>query len=150
MNDYSQIRLLSGELGSSSGNNGNSGLGTSGGNLGNGITISSNSNNNSNTSGNGNFSGRVLLVSKDERLYALKEYHIESEAQCNRFDAELRLLHSLRHPCVLSIEAVFYDRNKAFIQMPFYDGYALKQWLTVCRPPPLYSSSFFLTIFFSL
>lgn len=114
LSDFMQLRQLANELANSSGNN--STLSTSSGSIGH----SSNS-----------FATRVLLVSREEKVCVLKEYTIETEAQCTRFDAELRLLHNLRHPCVLSIESVFYDRNKAYIQMPFYDGHSLRQWIIV-------------------
>lgn len=82
---------------------------------------------------------RVYLAKLKEKPFAIKEFPImQSELQtCLR---EARLLHRLRHPMVVQIEAIFFEEGtgsspgRFCIQMPFYSNGPLDEWIKASQP----------------
>lgn len=76
----------------------------------------------------------------DGRLCVLKEFSRSDEAL---IEHEASVLSTLKHPFVVSIEAVFKDRpkaerewHKAYIQLPYYEGGTLREWVQSSERTP--------------
>jgi serine/threonine protein kinase len=48
-----------------------------------------------------------------------------------RFENEVNILWKLQHPAIITVEAVFYETLRAYIQMPYISGGTLRLWLQV-------------------
>lgn len=74
----------------------------------------------------------IFLANWDNKPCILKKYSINDLSQCRK---EARLLHRLNHPNIAQIEALFVDKESengvisSYLQMPYYEGGNLKQWL---------------------
>jgi serine/threonine protein kinase len=64
------------------------------------------------------------------RSWALKEYSLPCSTHKRKFYAQLRSLQQLQHSHIAAVCAVFEDcQHSVFVQMPWYAGGDLAQWL---------------------
>jgi serine/threonine protein kinase len=64
------------------------------------------------------------------RSWALKEYSLPCSTHKRKFYAQLLSLQSLQHANIAAVCAVFEDcQHSVFVQMPWYAGGDLSQWL---------------------
>jgi serine/threonine protein kinase len=64
------------------------------------------------------------------RSWALKEYSLPCSTHKRKFYAQLRSLQQLQHSHIAEVCAVFEDcQHSVFVQMPWYAGGDLAQWL---------------------
>jgi serine/threonine protein kinase len=75
------------------------------------------------------FCGTVVVV---------KEYKLAETNSSRHFTSEVRMLQRLKHPSIVELLAVFYTAtgDAAFVQMPFYQGGSLAQWVIKETPRP--------------
>ena len=67
----------------------------------------------------------------------LKEYELGDAKEWDKLRKEVRLLCGLRHPHIATLQAVFQqpgDSPVAYLQLAFYEGGDLSQWLEVQAP----------------
>ena len=87
---------------------------------------------------------RVYKVTGEDGDHAVKVFPVD-DAKLNTCVKEARLLHRLRHPAVVQIEAVFFEEKTGsstgnfYLQMPFYANGALDEWVGCCKPDSLKS-----------
>lgn len=77
-----------------------------------------------------------MLVKFNRRLCVLKEVTLHNEATRKVFENEVNLLWKLQHPAIVTVEAVFYDTLRAYIQMPYLAGGTLRAWVANNDPKP--------------
>jgi hypothetical protein len=77
-----------------------------------------------------------MKATLDGEPCVLKAYKMTDPDERKRVEKEVIRLHELRHQHVVRVQAVFFDASKAYIQMPYYGGGDLKQWLLKGDPNP--------------
>ena len=81
----------------------------------------------------------VLRAERSGKEVVLKKFRLESWADTQRMLREVRALKRLRHPHIISIEAVFFERKESgeargYLQLPYYEDGDLVQWLQAHQP----------------
>jgi serine/threonine protein kinase len=67
------------------------------------------------------------------KQWAVKQFSLQDDKHIRHFYRQVKLLHTLQHPNIAAVHAVFQqiDTQSVFLQMPWYSGGDLKQWLVV-------------------
>lgn len=63
------------------------------------------------------------------RAWALKEFNLYNDAAARALWRHMGVLDDLQHPRLARVCAVFEDRGSAFVQMPWYAGGNVAEWL---------------------
>ncbi len=77
---------------------------------------------------------QVFAASYNGRRCVLKQVPVSDK---RALDNEIRLLHRLRHPYIVPLEAVFYDSFFCYLQMPFLERGNLNAWVASAPPGSL-------------
>ena len=73
----------------------------------------------------------------DEKDCVLKEFLLNDENGLKSFRKEVQSLGKLKHPNIVEIECYFIEEGeilRGYIQMPFYEGGNLKEWINNKKP----------------
>eukprot|EP01133_Synstelium_polycarpum_P003478 gene3478-3969_t len=78
----------------------------------------------------------VYLAQFDDQDVVLKEFGIGDNLGRQMFERQVSLMKLLSHKCIMRVQAVFYDRNHAFLQMEYVRGGTLAAWLRAADRRP--------------
>ena len=88
----------------------------------------------------GNVRHNLLKAKWDGKECVLKEFLLKDENGMKSFRKEIQSLGKLKHPNIVEIECFFIEEGEIFrgyIEMPFYEGGNLKEWIKNKKPSEL-------------